>query len=316
MTIAFIFPGQGSQTVGMGKEFYDNFSIARDVFLEVDNTLNQKLSQIIFEGSADDLTMTVNTQPALMAVSMAIVKTLVHELGTPLHSLVSHAAGHSLGEYTAHCAAETFSLADTAQLLRTRGQAMQDAVPQGKGAMAAILGLDLAVVEEICLDVSNDDSTCVVANDNCPGQLVISGHKNAVDRAILAATEKGAKRAIALAVSAPFHSPLMLPAAQAMKEALAMTPSQQPLVPIITNVSITPTQNLEECQSLLVEQVTGRVRWRESMANAQHYGISHVVEIGAGKVLSGMMKRIDDSIKVSVINTPADLDSFLKALTK
>jgi [acyl-carrier-protein] S-malonyltransferase len=314
MKLALIFPGQGSQAIGMGHDFYKNFTVAKETFQEVDDALNQKLSHLIFEGSPDDLTLTENTQPALMAVSMAIVRVIEQEMGKPLPTLASLMAGHSLGEYTAHCASGTFSLKDTARLLRIRGKAMQDAVPVGKGAMAAILGLDIADVYALAADASDPalDEICVIANDNSPGQVVVSGHKNAVDRAIQLAGERGAKRALLLAVSAPFHSPLMLPAAQVMADALGDVTCRDPRVPIIANVTTQAVEDAAEAKTLLVEQVTGRVRWRESMMGLKACGITHVVEIGAGKVLTGLMKRIDPEITTSAVNVPTDLDGFLR----
>lgn len=314
MTLALVFPGQGSQAIGMGHDFYKNFTVAKETFQEVDDALNQKLSHLIFEGSQDDLTLTENTQPALMAVSMAIVRVIEQEIGKPISTLPTTMAGHSLGEYTAHCASGTFSLADTARLLRIRGKAMQEAVPVGQGAMAAILGMDIGDVDTLAADASNPalGEVCVIANDNSPGQVVVSGHKNAVDRAIQLAGERGAKRALLLAVSAPFHSPLMLPAAEVMAEALANVSSHNPRVPIITNVTTQAVVDVTVAKSLLVEQVIGRVRWRESMMGLKACGVTHVVEIGAGKVLTGLMKRIDPEMAASSVNVPGDLEAFLK----
>lgn len=315
MTITLTFPGQGSQAIGMGYDFYNNFASARAVFEEVDDALNQKLSKIIFEGDIDELTLTENTQPALMAVSMAIIRTIENELGKPIHSLVSYMAGHSLGEYTAHCASGTFTLKDTARLLRLRGQAMQRAVPVGKGAMAAILGLEIEAVETLTKEASiSKDDLCVVANDNSPGQLVASGHKTAIVRVIESALQNGAKRALFLSVSAPFHSPLMQPAAKEMADALANTDSQNARSPVIANVTTTPVTQSDEIKSLLVEQVTDRVRWRESMATLKNLSVTHVVEVGSGKVLTGLIKRIDPSLAASCTNTVADLDSFIQLL--
>lgn len=317
MTITLTFPGQGSQTVGMGLDFYNNFASARAVFEEVDDVLNQKLSKIIFEGDVDQLTLTENTQPALMAVSMAIVRTVENELGKPLHSFVSYMAGHSLGEYTAHCASGTFTLQDTAKLLKLRGQAMQRAVPIGKGAMAAILGLEMEAVEALTKEASvSEEDLCVVANDNSPGQLVASGHTAAIERVIGLALQKGAKRALSLPVSAPFHSPLMEPAAREMADALASANAQDAKSPIIANVTTTPVSKSAEIKSLLVEQVTGRVRWRESMGTLKDLSVTHVVEVGAGKVLTGLIKRIDPSLTASYVNTVSDLDSFVQLLTE
>jgi [acyl-carrier-protein] S-malonyltransferase len=314
MTIAFVFPGQGSQAIGMGLDFYQNFSQAREVFAEVDDALNQKLSHLIFEGTPEDLTLTENAQPALMTVSMAIIRTLEKELGCPIHEKIHLVAGHSLGEYTAHCTAQTFSLADTARLLKLRGQSMQQAVPVGQGAMAAILGLEIGVVEQLAQEAAGHE-VCVIANDNSPGQLVISGHKTAIDRAIPLAQERGAKRALPLAVSAPFHSPLMEPAAHVMAEAFAQATHHKPKLPILANVTTEPTQDNTQAIKLLIYQVMGRVRWRESMAKIRHLGITQVVEVGAGKVLSGLMKRIDPEIQSLSINTPQEMDAFLKTIS-
>lgn len=317
MIITLTFPGQGSQAVGMGLDFYNNFASARAVFDEVDDALNQKLSKIIFEGDIDQLTLTENTQPALMAVSMAIARTVEHELGKPLHSLVSYMAGHSLGEYTAHCASGTFSLTDTARLLKLRGQAMQRAVPVGKGAMAAILGLEIEAVEALTKEASvSSEDLCVVANDNSPGQLVASGHTTAINRVIELALQNGAKRALPLPVSAPFHSPLMQPAAKEMADALTNTYAYDAKSPVITNVTTTPVSKSDEIKSLLIEQVTGRVRWRESMATLKDLSVTHVVEVGSGKVLTGLIKRIDPNLTASYVNTVADLDSFIQLLTE
>lgn len=315
MMFTLTFPGQGSQSVGMGLDFYQNFSAAKAVFEEVDDALQQKLSKIIFEGDADLLTLTENTQPALMAVSMAIVRTVEQELGKPLTSLVSYMAGHSLGEYTAYCAAGTFSLHDTARLLRLRGQAMQRAVPVGKGAMAAILGLEIDQVESLAKEASiSETDLCVIANDNSPGQSVASGHKTAIDRIIELAKQKGAKRALPLPVSAPFHSPLMKPAAVEMGDALKDTQAKKAQTPIIANVTTKPITDATDIKSLLVEQVTGRVRWRESMNTLNSLGVSHVIEIGSGKVLTGLIKRIDSNLAASSIGGIADLDAHINLI--
>lgn len=313
MTFAFVFPGQGSQIIGMGRDFYDNFNTAREVFSEVDEALSQNLTKLIFEGNPQELTLTENAQPALMTVSMAIIRTIEHQMGYPIDRVVKVVAGHSLGEYTAHCAARTFSLSDTARLLKLRGQAMQQAAPVGQGAMAAILGLEIEDVELLARD-SAQGEVCVIANDNSPGQIVISGHKNAIDRAIALAGERGAKRALALPVSAPFHSPLMEPAAHVMAKALEETRKESPSVPILANVTTTVSQDCKELTALLVDQVTGRVRWRESMATLRTLGVSQAIEVGAGKVLTGLMKRIDPEIHSMAINTPQEMDSFLKNL--
>lgn len=313
MKTTFVFPGQGSQAIGMGYDFYQNFAAAKQVFEEVDDTLHEKLSSLIFEGNLDDLTLTHNTQPALMTVSMAIVRTVEQELGQSLTTLGSLMAGHSLGEYTAYCAAGTFSLADTAKLLRIRGNAMQKAVPVGKGAMAVIMGPIFEEVERMAQQAAQDQ-VCVVANDNSPGQIVVSGHKEAIDRFMEIATEAGAKRVLALNVSAPFHSPLMAPAADAMQQALAQVTHQNPKTPVISNITAEPVHDSIYAKALLVRQVTGRVRWRESILGLSSQGITHVIEIGAGKVLTGLTKRISPELIASSINTPDDLGTFINSL--
>jgi [acyl-carrier-protein] S-malonyltransferase len=313
MTISFTFPGQGSQFIGMGREFVDNFPAARQVFEEVDDALGEKLSALILEGSQDALTLTENTQPALMAVSMAIVRSLEAELGKPLSSLCTYLAGHSLGEYTALCAAGAFSIPNTARLLRLRGQAMQQAVPVNVGAMAAILGLDTNNVESLANDAALGE-VCVIANDNSPGQAVLSGHKGAIDRAISLAPQRGAKRAIPLAVSAPFHCPLMEPAAKMMATALKETLMGEAQRPIMSNVTAMPVKENSLIRSLLIDQITARVRWREIGLNLGNLGVTNIIEIGAGKVLTSLIKRIDPSMNASAINTPQDMDVFLKNL--
>lgn len=313
MTLSFTFPGQGSQFVGMGKEFAETFPVARHIFEEVDEALQQKLSKLILEGPQDHLTLTENAQPALMAVSMAIVRTIENGLGKPLSSLCSYLAGHSLGEYTALCSTGVFSLADTARLLRLRGKAMQQAVPVGLGSMAAILGLDAHDVESLAEDAALGE-ICVIANDNSPGQIVLSGHKGAIERAIVLATERGAKRAIPLEVSAPFHCPLMKPAATMMANALKDIQMQEAQKPIMSNVTAMPAKEISLIRSLLIDQITARVRWREIGLNLGSLGVTNVVEIGAGKVLTGLIKRIDPGLNATAINTPADMDNFLKTL--
>lgn len=313
MPISFTFPGQGSQFVGMGREFVESFPAARQVFEEVDEALQQKLSRVILEGAQDELTLTENAQPALMAVSMAIVRSLEAELGKPLPSLCVYLAGHSLGEYTALCAAGVFSLVDTARLLRLRGQAMQQAVPVGVGSMAAILGLEVNEVESLARDAALEE-VCVIANDNSPGQVVLSGHKSAIDRATSLASVRGAKRAIPLAVSAPFHCSLMRPAAQIMAEALKNTSMKEAQKPIMSNVTAMPAKEISLIRTLLVEQITARVRWREIGLNLRTLGSDTIIEIGAGKVLTGLIKRIDPGFSASAINTPQDMEAFLKSL--
>ncbi|KNY18137.1 MULTISPECIES: ACP S-malonyltransferase [unclassified Shinella] len=312
MSVAFTFPGQGSQAVGMGKDLAEAFPEARAVFAEVDEALGQKLSAIMFEGPEETLTLTANAQPALMAVSIAVMRVL-EARGLSLKDQVSYVAGHSLGEYSALCAAGTFTLADTARLLRIRGNAMQSAVPVGEGAMAAIIGLEQADVEAICKEASTGGS-CQIANDNGGGQLVISGSKPAVEVAARLATEKGAKRALMLSVSAPFHSALMGPAADAMREALAGVSVKAPVVPVIANVRAAPVSEPQEIARLLVEQVTGQVRWRETVEWFAANNVTTLYEVGSGKVLTGLARRIDKSVTGIAINTPADIDSALAAL--
>lgn len=312
MKLAAIFPGQGSQSVGMGHELAEQFSVANDVFAEVDEVLGEKLSDVIFNGPEDQLTLTANAQPALMAVSVAAFKAL-ESRGFDLATQGSYVAGHSLGEYSALCASGAISLADTAKLLRIRGNAMQAAVPVGKGAMAAIIGLEQADVEAICAQ-SSDLGNCQIANDNGGGQLVISGGKDAVEKAAALATEKGAKRAIILPVSAPFHSAMMAPAADAMKTALEDVQINAPCVPLIANVLATPISDPDEIKARLVEQVTGQVRWRESVDFMAANGVTNAFEIGSGKVLTGLGRRISRDIKGMGVGSPADIDKVFELL--
>ncbi|MBY2931982.1 ACP S-malonyltransferase [Rhizobium leguminosarum] len=312
MTIAFTFPGQGSQAVGMGKDLAENFAEARAVFDEVDEALGEKLSDVMFNGPEDTLTLTANAQPALMAVSIAVVRVLEAK-GLDLKSKVAYVAGHSLGEYSALCAAGTFSLADTARLLRIRGNAMQAAVPVGVGAMAAIIGLEHVDVVAVC-EAATAVGACQIANDNGGGQIVISGEKAAVEKAAGLATDKGAKRAILLPVSAPFHSALMAPAADAMREALAKVAKSDPVVPVIANVRAAPVTSADEIANLLVEQVTGQVRWRETVEWFAGNGITTLYELGSGKVLTGLARRIDKTINGISVNGPADIDAAVAAL--
>ncbi|MDH6229961.1 [acyl-carrier-protein] S-malonyltransferase [Mesorhizobium soli] len=312
MAVAFTFPGQGSQSVGMGKDLADAFPEARAVFEEVDEALGQKLSQIMWEGPEETLTLTANAQPALMAVSLAALRAM-EARGFSLKDKVAYVAGHSLGEYSALAAAGMFSIADTARLLRIRGNAMQAAVPVGEGAMAAIIGLEQADVEAACAEAAQN-SVCQIANDNGGGQLVISGAKAAVELAAKLCTEKGAKRALMLSVSAPFHSALMAPAAEAMREALAGVAKQAPVVPVVANVVVQPLSNPDEIVARLVEQVTGRVRWRETVEWFGANGVETMYEVGSGKVLSGLARRIDKEIATSAINTPADVEAAVAAL--
>ncbi len=312
MAIAFTFPGQGSQALGMGKDLADAFPEAAAVFAEVDDALGEKLSDIMWNGPEETLTLTANAQPALMAVSIAALRVLEAK-GLNLKSKVSYVAGHSLGEYSALCAAGTFSLADTARLLRIRGNAMQAAVPVGMGAMAAIIGLEHADVDSVCKEASVLGS-CQIANDNGGGQLVISGEKAAVEKAAALATEKGAKRAILLPVSAPFHSSLMAPAADAMHAALAKVAKHNPVVPLIANVRALPVTDAVEIASLLVEQVTGQVRWRETVEWFAANDVTTLYEVGSGKVLTGLARRIDKTVTGIAINSPADIDAALQTL--
>ncbi|MBI0003246.1 ACP S-malonyltransferase [Bartonella sp. M0177] len=312
MVYAFTFPGQGSQSVGMGKALSEQFPEARAVFEEVDDALGEKLSSVMFEGPEDVLTLTANAQPALMAVSMAVIRVL-EKNGLDLKSKVSFVAGHSLGEYSALCAAGTFSLADTARLLRIRGNAMQAAVAVGEGAMAAIIGLEEEVVSEICSSVLGE-GICEIANDNGGGQLVISGATKAVNAAVKLATEKGAKRAILLSVSAPFHSSLMQPAADAMHDALLDVNKLAPVVPVIPNVSVEPETDPEKIIELLVHQVTGRVRWRETVEWFAAHRVDTLFEIGSGKVLTGLARRIDRNLNGMAVGTAEEIENALKAL--
>lgn len=312
MAIAFTFPGQGSQAVGMGKDLAENFAEARAVFEEVDEALGQKLSDIMWNGPEETLTLTANAQPALMAVSVAVMRVL-EARGLKLAEKVSYVAGHSLGEYSALCAAGTFSLADTARLLRIRGNAMQAAVPVGQGAMAAIIGLEHGDVEAICAEAASG-GVCQIANDNGGGQLVISGAKAPVEKAAAFASEKGAKRAIMLPVSAPFHSALMAPAAEAMREALASVQKTNPVVPVVANVRAAPVSNADEIAALLVEQVTGQVRWRETVEWFAANDVTTLYEIGSGKVLTGLARRIDKTVNGVAVNSPADIEAALQTL--
>ena len=295
---AFLFPGQGAQAIGMGKDLAENFLVSKNVFEEVNDALGQDLSGLIWDGDIETLTLTENAQPALMATSIAAIKAL--EVEGIKFDQASYIAGHSLGEYSALCAAGSLSLTDTAKLLRIRGKAMQDAVPFGLGAMAAILGLDFETVSQIT-NLSSDDQICQAANDNDPGQVVISGHKNAVDQTIELAKDAGAKRAVLLPVSAPFHCSLMQPAADIMAKALNDIKLEDPIVPLVANVRANEQNNGDMIKDLLIEQVTGSVRWRESIEFMISKGVSEVFEIGAGKALSGMVRRINREISVNQV---------------
>lgn len=305
---AFIFPGQGSQVVGMGKALAEASSAARDVFAEVDEVLGQHLARLMAEGPADELTLTENAQPAIMANAVATLRAS----GVDLAARADFVAGHSLGEYSALCAAGTLDLATTARLLKLRGQAMQAAVPAGVGAMAALLGADVGLAQRIA-DAAAQGEVCTVANDNDPGQVVISGHKGAIDRAVALAKDMGAKRAVPLPVSAPFHCPLMQPAADRMEQALADAAISAPAVPLYANVTAAPVRDPAEIRALLVDQVTGMVRWRESVAAMWDAGVTHFVEFG-GKVLGPMVKRIAPDATVTSVVTMDDIDALVKEI--
>ena len=311
MSRAFVFPGQGAQTIGMGKALADAYPEARAVFDEVDEALGEKLSALIWEGEQETLTLTQNAQPALMATSLAAMRALEAE-GVSIEA-ASFVAGHSLGEYSALAAAGALSVADTARLLRTRGEAMQAAVPVGVGAMAALLGLDFAGATEVA-EAAAQGEVCQAANDNDPGQVVVSGHKAAVERAVEIAKEKGAKRAVLLPVSAPFHCALMQPAADVMAEALSHVDINAPKVPVVANVVASSVNDPATIRSLLVEQVTGSVRWRESVSYMSEAGVTEIYEIGAGKALSGMVRRIDRTIACTAVGTPDDVKAAAEKL--
>jgi [acyl-carrier-protein] S-malonyltransferase len=313
MTRAFIFPGQGSQTVGMGKALAEAFPQAKAVFDEVDEALSQKLSSLMWEGPAEELTLTANTQPALMAVSLAAIRVLEAEAGLDLKQHAAYVAGHSLGEYSALAAAGSLSLSDTARLLRIRGNAMQNAVPVGQGAMAALLGLEYDAALEVAREAAQGE-VCDAANDNGGAQVVVSGHKSAVERAVAIAQTKGAKRAVMLAVSAPFHCALMQPAADAMREALDRVTVNAPAVPVVANVEAVPITDPSAIRDALVRQVTGTVRWRESVAYMASQGVESFYEVGSGKVLTGLVKRIAAGASSAAIGTPEDVTAFKASL--
>ena len=313
MIRTFVFPGQGSQAVGMGKELAGAFATAQHAFEEVDDALNHHLSRLMFEGPEEDLTLTENTQPALLAVSMAVTRVLAEDGGIHVGAASRFVAGHSLGEYSALVAAGALTLPDAARLVRTRGRAMQDAVPVGEGAMAALLGLDLddarAVAEEAA-----EGEVCTAANDNAPGQVVVSGARTAIERVLEIAADHGAKRAIMLPVSAPFHCALMAPAADVMAGALAEVEMAAPEVPLIANVRAAEVTEPDEIRELLVEQVTGTVRWRESVLYMKEKGVEAFVELGTGKVLCGLVRRIDRGLSCVSLGAPRDIEDFLKTL--
>ncbi len=313
MTRAFVFPGQGSQAVGMGKSLADAFAAARHVFEEVDDALGQKLSVLMFAGPESELVLTANAQPALMAVSMAVIRVLEQEANITVATHASHVAGHSLGEYSALAAAGALTLADAARLLRLRGDAMQRAVPVGAGAMAALLGLDLPAAQEVARDAAQGD-VCDCANDNAPGQVVVSGATAAIERALVIAKTKGARRAILLPVSAPFHCAMMQPAAEAMADALQRATILPPRVPLIAIVPAEADSDPATIRQLLVKQVTGLVRWRESVSWMKAAGVDTLVECGAGKVLTGLTRRIEADMNAQAINSPADVEAFIKTV--
>jgi [acyl-carrier-protein] S-malonyltransferase len=311
MSRAFVFPGQGSQAVGMGADLASAFQTARDVFQEVDDALKQNLFKLMKEGPETELVLTENAQPALMAVSVAVIRVIEKDGGKPLASLASHVAGHSLGEYSALAAAGALQLADAARLLKLRGQSMQKAVPVGVGAMAALLGIELEGAQEACKEAAEGE-VVAVANDNGGGQVVVSGHKAAVERTIEAAKPRGSKRGMLLPVSAPFHCPLMKPAADAMQEALEKVTLSTPQVPLVANVLAAEVTNPTDIKQRLVEQVTGLVRWRESVQYMKAAGVDALIECGSGKVLSALVRRIDKEMTGMALNTPADIEAFLK----
>jgi [acyl-carrier-protein] S-malonyltransferase len=310
---AFVFPGQGSQKVGMGQDLSHAFATAREVFEEVDDALGEKLSTIIFDGPDEDLRLTRNTQPALMAMSMAVARVIESESGKKITELAHVVAGHSLGEYSALAAVGALSLADTARLLRLRGDAMQQAVPVGEGAMAALLGADLELAEEIAATAAEGE-VCTLANDNAPGQVVISGAKSAIDRAVAIASEKGVKKAVLLPVSAPFHCALMAPAAEVMAKALATTDLRAPAVPVIANVSAQAVNAPDDIRDLLQKQVTAMVRWRECVLAMRADGAEQLVEIGAGKILKTLTRRIDREMEAFAVGGIDEIEKFVQAL--
>jgi [acyl-carrier-protein] S-malonyltransferase len=311
---AFVFPGQGSQIIGMGKDFYDNFKEAETVFKEVDDVLGRKLSSIIFGESQEELTKTQNAQPALMTVSMAILKTMEKEIGKPAEELCEFVAGHSLGEYSALCASSAISLAETAKLLEIRGKAFAKAGKESGGSMAAIIGVDVETAMKIAEKSRQPGETCQVANDNAIGQVVISGDETAIDRSIEIATEMGAKRAIKLPVSGAFHSELMRPAAEIMEKALEKITIQSPKIPLITNVTANQVFSIEEIKESLIKQVTGRVRWRETLHNLDAEDVKQIVEIGSGKVLAGLTKKTCPDMATISIGNIETMKEFLGSL--
>jgi len=313
MKRAFVFPGQGSQAPGMGLALAQSFTPARLLFEEVDDALSQRLSRLMFEGPEGELMLTENAQPALLANSLAVMRVLEAEAGFDLARHAAYVAGHSLGEYSALAAAGAIPVADAARLVKRRGQAMQKAVPVGEGAMAALLGIDMDGAEAVAREAAEGE-ICAVANDNCPGQIVVSGHAGAVERAVQLAAARGARRSMMLSVSAPFHSPLMAPAADIVKDALGTTPLQPPLVPLVANVTAAPTADPAEIKELLIEQTVRMVRWRETVLLFREHEVEEIVEIGAGRVLSGLIRRIDRDLATASVAAPADIDDFVKRL--
>ena len=314
MKYAFVFPGQGSQFVGMGKELAENFKTAKEVFQEVNDALSQELFKLMVEGPENELTLTANAQPALMANSMAIVRVLEKDFGVKLKDKAAFVAGHSLGEYSAACAAGVFSLEDTAKLLRIRGDAMQKAVPVGVGGMAAVMGVSFKDVQALAEACADEDNLCVAANDNADGQVVLSGHLKAIEKAVEIASEFGAKRCIKLPVSAPFHSPLMQPAAEVMARALMQVEAHDAQIPLIANVLASAITDHKEIVKRLVEQVTGSVRWRESVIYMKEQGVTDVAELGAGKVLANIIKRSDKEMNAFSVGSAAEIEELAKNL--
>ena len=313
MNRAFVFPGQASQAVGMGAALAAAHPAARELFEEVDDALAQRLSRLMFEGPEDELMLTENAQPAIVAVSLAVVRVLEREGGIRLPEKGRFVAGHSMGEYSALAATGAFSVADAVRLVKRRGQAMQQAVPVGEGAMAALIGLDLEVAREVA-EAAAGDQVCVPANDNAPGQVVLSGHRAAVERAVEIAAERGARRAIMLPVSAPFHCSLMAPAAEVMAEALAEVDMPPPSLALVANVTAAPVEDPESIRGFLVQQVTAMVRWRETVLRMRQDGIETLVELGAGKILSGLIRRIDRDLQVANAGTPKEIEALGKIL--
>lgn len=313
MTRAFVFPGQGSQAIGMGQELAAAFPVARHLLEEVDDALEQNLSRLMAQGPADELTLTENAQPALMAVSLAVMRVLETEAGLDMETSCKYVAGHSLGEYSALAAARSLDVADAARLLKLRGQSMQEAVPIGVGAMAALLGAELDQAREIAADAAENE-VCETANDNATGQIVISGHKTAVYRAIELSKERGIRRAIELPVSAPFHCSLMQPAADIMEKALGEIDLRRPVVPVIANVTAAEVYRPDDIRDLLVKQVTAMVRWRESVLAMRDAGVDTLVELGAGKILTGMVRRIDRDMTAVSVEGPDDIETLVKTL--